>query len=78
MSEQYWVHLDVEYIMKETDLAFLVTLDHWEGEFWIPKSQLADSDEYKKGMKNCTMSIKQWLAEELGIEENPNYEEHNA
>lgn len=63
-----WVHLNVEYIHKETDSAFLVSLDDWEGEFWLPKSLCSDPDDYHARDRNCTISIQAWKAQELGID----------
>lgn len=59
------VHLDVERIKKETEKAFLVTID---GEdYWLPKSQISDADDYCDGDQDVTLSITEWLAEEKGL-----------
>lgn len=63
-----WVHLDVEEILRETDKAFLVVLEKYEGEFWIPFSQISDYTDYNTGDKNCTMSVSEWFANEKGFE----------
>ncbi len=67
MSDSNWVHLDVEMILAETDNAFLVTLNDFLGEFWIPKSQISDPEDYTKGDVDCTISVTKWIAEQKGI-----------
>jgi hypothetical protein len=62
-----WVHLEVEEILKETDNAFLLILRDWEGEFWIPKSQVSDSGDYEEGDVDCTISVTEWIANEKGL-----------
>jgi hypothetical protein len=69
-TDDDWVHIGVEKIIKETNKergAFLVTLSDWEGEFWLPYSCVADYEMYSEGDTDCIMSIKRWLADELGI-----------
>lgn len=61
-----WVHLDVDLIKKETDKAFLLVIDG--DEFWVPKSQVSDHDDYEEGDKDVTMSISQWFADKEGLE----------
>lgn len=67
MSASNYVHIDVEEILRETDAAFYVLLPSGE-ETWLPKSQIADADDYNKGDKDCTLSITQWIARQKGIE----------
>ena len=66
MSASRWVHLDVSEITRETDAAFLVVLEDGE-EVWMPKSQIADADDYSQGDQDCTISITAWLANEKGL-----------
>ena len=63
MDEQEWRHLDVAVIRRETGAAFQVMLEDKRTILWLPKSQVADADEYEAGMRNCTMSIPEWLWE---------------
>jgi len=65
MGFSNWVHLDVEEIKAETDAAFLIVLD--DGEYWIPKSQICDPEDYERGDVGITMSISEWIAEQKGI-----------
>jgi len=66
MSQSGYTHIDVEEITQETDKAFLCIID---GEaIWLPKSQIADADDYEMGDKNLSMSITEWIAKEKGIE----------
>ena len=61
-----WVHLDVEEIFEETDNAFLLELEDGE-EVWMPYSQISDYENYRKGDKNCTISISEWIARQKGL-----------
>ena len=65
MGASNWIHLDVEEIKAETDAAFLIVLD--DGEYWIPKSQISDPEDYEKGDTDVSMSITEWIAEQKGI-----------
>jgi len=65
MSQSGYVHIEVD-ILKETDSAFLIL---YEGEkIWIPKSQIANADDYNVGDENITLSITEWIANQKGIE----------
>ena len=66
VSASNYVHLDVDEVIKETDKAFLVALKDGE-ELWLPKSQLADPDDYAVGDTDCTISVTQWLAKEKDL-----------
>ena len=65
MSTSRWIHLDDVNILKETDSAFLIEIE--EGEFWIPRSQIADADDYREGDEGASMSITEWIAGQKGI-----------
>lgn len=62
-----WVHLNVEEVLKETESAFLLVLEDWEGEFWVPKSHVANPEDYEQGDKDCTISVTEWIANLKGI-----------
>lgn len=66
-SNRGWVHIDVAEILRETDKAFKVRLESGE-EYWLPKSQISDADDYNEGDVNATMSITQWIADQNEIE----------
>lgn len=66
MTASNYVHLDVDEILRATDKAFLVRCK--DEEIWLPKSQIADPDDYEEGDADCTISITQWLANEKGLE----------
>jgi len=62
-----WEYVDVELIKKETPAAFLMVIDG--EEHWLPKSQMADPDDYDEGDVNLTdVAISAWIAGEKGIE----------
>jgi hypothetical protein len=65
MSDR-WVYIDVERVAKETLNAFLFVID---GEdVWIPKSQMADPDDYSEGDADLTaVAITDWIARERGL-----------
>lgn len=67
MSASGYVHVDVDRIERETDKAFLVLIDG--EETWIPKSQIADADDYNAGDEDLTLSITEWIANEKGLGE---------
>lgn len=66
MSASNYVHLDVEEIVRDTDKAFLVRIE--AGEVWIPKSQIADADDYEAGDTDLTLSVTKWFADKEGLE----------
>lgn len=62
-----WVHLDFIIIRRETEKAFQVHLE--DGRFvWIPKSQIADAEDYAAGDKNGTISISAWWSDKMDAE----------
>ncbi len=73
MGASGFTHLEIKEITQETDKCFLcvitkaddIELDKWEE--WIPKSQIADADNYSKGDKNASMSVTDWIAEKIGF-----------
>ena len=65
MSASRWIHLDDVNVLKETDKAFLIEVE--EGEFWIPKNQVSDPDDYSEGDEGASMSITEWIAGQKGI-----------
>lgn len=67
MSQSNYVHIDVAKILHETAAAFRVRLEDGT-EHWIPKSQIADPDDYDAGDENCTVSITEWIAKQKGLE----------
>lgn len=67
MSSSGYVHVEVDRIERETDAAFLVIIDN--DQFWLPKSQIADADDYNAGDEDVTLSITEWIANEKGLSE---------
>ena len=66
MSASRYVHLEDVSIKRETDTAFLVVIA--DEEYWIPKSQVADADDYGEGDDGLTLSVTEWICEQKGIE----------
>lgn len=60
-----WVHLDVDLIKRETPKAFLVVIDG--EEYWLPKSQVSDPDDYAEGDTDACISVTEFIANEKGL-----------
>jgi hypothetical protein len=69
MPEKDWVYIDVEAIVAETDKAFLLMMDSDVDEkHWVPKSQMADPDNYSQGAEDLEdVAISRWIANQKGI-----------
>src|ERR1035438_4741837 len=67
-----YVHVEVSKILQETDKAFLlvmtklndVELDDWD--VWVPRSVIADHEDYDKDDTDVTMSIMEKFAHREG------------
>lgn len=68
MGASNWVHLEVDEIVKETEKAFLLRIDG-EDDYWCPKSQICDPENYEEGMTDCTVSVTEWWANQEGLGE---------
>lgn len=66
MSASNWVHLDVTAVLRETDKALLLEVGDMEA--WVPKSHIADADQYEAGDRDVTVSVTEWIAREKGLE----------
>lgn len=67
MSSSNWIHIQVEEIIKVTERAFLCQVG--EDQHWIPMSQINTPDDYVEGDKDITLSITEYIAKQLGLEE---------
>jgi hypothetical protein len=67
MGASNYVDLDVDEILRETDAAFLLRLADSHEELWLPKSQVADPDDYAVGDEGLTISITEFIAREKGL-----------
>lgn len=66
MGASNWIHLEVEKIVRETDAAFSLRVD---GEdYWIPKSQISDPEDFEAGDENVTVSVTEWIARQKGLD----------
>jgi hypothetical protein len=65
MGHSSYVHLDVDKILHITDAAFLLDLDG--DKVWVPRSCIADPDDYEVGDTDLTLSIADWFAEKKGL-----------
>ena len=60
-----YIHIEAEEIKRVTDKALLAVIDG--DEYWLPLSQIADSDDYEGGETDVTLSITEWIAKEKGL-----------
>jgi hypothetical protein len=65
MGASNWVHVVAERITGETEKCFFVVIEGTQ--YNIPKSQMADPNNYSVGDEDATISITQWLAGQEGI-----------
>ncbi len=65
MGASGYVHVDVDLIKNETEKAFLVVIDGTE--YWLPKSQVSDPDDYEAGDTDCVMSVTEFIARKKGL-----------
>lgn len=67
-----WVHLNVDEILVETEKAFKVQLESTSDgpgkRIWLPKSVIADPNDYNEGDRDCTISVEDWFADKEGLE----------
>lgn len=66
MSQSGYVHLEDVDIIKETDSAFLLVIEDGE-RVWLPKSQVANPDDYSEGDEGVSISVTEWIADQKGI-----------
>lgn len=66
MGISRWLYVDIVEIIKETENAFLI--DFGDEMEWIPKSQIADAEDYAEGDKDIEIGITPFIAREKGIE----------
>lgn len=66
MSASSYVYVQVDRIVRETDKALLC--DIGGEEMWLPKSQIADADDYCDGDEDVEIAITDWLAKEKGLD----------
>lgn len=61
-----YVDLEVQVIRRETADAFQVVIE--DGDIiWLPKSQIADAEDYEAGDRDLCLSITEWIAEQKGL-----------
>lgn len=65
MSQSGYVALEGCDILRETTLAYHVSYE--DGEYWIPKSQISDADDYEVGDSDVTLMVTEFIAKEKGI-----------
>lgn len=66
MSSSDWVHINFVEITGETQKALKIRIESGR-EQWIPISLIADADDYNKGDKNGTISVKEWFAKQENL-----------
>ena len=66
MNDREYVEVEVERILRETDLAFLCLID--DCEEWIPKSQIEEPELFGDGDEDVILMMTRWIADQKGIE----------
>lgn len=66
MSDGNYVHLEECEIKAVTDKAILIRYE--DRDIWCPKSQVADAEDYKRGMTDRTVSVTEWFAKKEGLD----------
>jgi hypothetical protein len=56
----------VDRIVKETEKACQFLLNGGK-KVWVPKSVIADVDDYEVGDSDLTISVEEWFAEKEGL-----------
>jgi len=59
-----YVEIEVDEIIKETELAVLCVIDG--EEVWLPRSQIDGGDDLDEGFSG-TIQLADWLARERGL-----------
>ena len=67
MPQSGYVSLPCKRIMAETEKALLVLTEQGNLNIWIPKTQIADVDDYEQGDTDVTLSITEWIAKEKDL-----------
>lgn len=67
MSFSQWVHLDVDRIVKITELAMLLRLRDRDSDVWVPISQISEPDDYDENDTDATVSVTEWFATKEGL-----------
>lgn len=70
MSASNWFHIDDAQLRASTEKAMLFAILDEDGdttvEEWIPRSQIANAEEWNIGDRG-TVSITEWIAKKLGL-----------
>jgi hypothetical protein len=63
-SEYIW--LENCKILRVTERA--IQVEHDDGIFWFPISQVEDADRFETGDEDVSVGITEWIAKQKGIE----------
>ncbi len=70
MPDREWVHIEFDFIERETDKALLVQFSDMDSPIWLPLSQIEDNGEaYRQGDREGSMCITKWIADQKGLSE---------
>lgn len=67
MGASGWTHLDIDEIPMERPKALCVRIKGERENRWIPKSVIADAENYDEGDENVQISVKDWFCEKENI-----------
>jgi hypothetical protein len=66
VSRSGYADVDVDAVLAETQLAFLLEI---RGDrVWVPKSHVRDAHVYSKGERDVVMSLSEWMCDQKGID----------
>lgn len=64
--EQKYILVPVDKVVAATDMALLLEVDG--EEYWVPKSQMEDPDEFVRGDRNVEIFMTEWIAKQKGLD----------
>ncbi len=64
MGASGWTHIAVKKILIATAKAFLCRLED-DQEYWLPKSVVADPEDYEAGETELELSVKDWFVDKM-------------
>ncbi len=64
MGASGWTHIEVKIILLETAKAFLCRLED-DKDYWLPKSVVADPEDYEAGETELELSVKDWFVDKM-------------
>jgi len=64
-----WCHFDVTEIEATSKKAIRMILKSNGRGYWVPRKLVSDGDDFDKGDKDCTVSVKRFFCEKEGFDQ---------